>query len=292
MKKDNIDKMIAEVLELEGEEAKKAGALGYMARSLIQATMPHRNPGKVAVWGRRNGDFSLVMQPGYSLDKNNKPQNIGLPYGTKPRLVMAFIISEAVKTREKEIVLGKSLSEFMRSINLIPSGGRWGTIPMLKEQMKRLFSSSISFQYDGSEKVEISGGMKIASRTILFWDTNHPSQNSLWESTVILTQEFFNEIVSRPVPIDLRALSILKDSSLAIDIYCWLIYRMYYLNKRIEIPWAVLELQFGSDYARTIDFKRKFIEHLKKVTLVYKEVNLEIGEKSLILKPSKLCISS
>ncbi len=284
--------MINEVLAIEAEAAKEAGALGFMARSLIQATMPHRNPGAVEVWGRRNGDFSLVMQPGYILDRDNNPQNIGLPYGTKPRLIMAFLVSEAVKTGDKKIILGKSLSEFMQKIGLIPSGGRWGTIPMLKEQMKRLFSASISFQYDGAKMVDINGGMKIASRTVLFWDTKLPKQTSFWESTVLLTQEFFDEIITRPVPVDLRALSALKDSSLAIDIYCWLTYRLYYLESKTEIPWAVLALQFGCNYARARDFKKQFVEQLRKVTLVYKDANLEIGRHGLVLKPSKNSLPS
>ena len=87
--------------------------------------------------GRQNGNFSMLMQPGYVIDKNNNTRSIGLPYGTKPRL-MAFISSEAVRTRSKEIVLGSSLSEFMRRLDLTPTGGRWGTIPMLRDQMRRL----------------------------------------------------------------------------------------------------------------------------------------------------------
>ena len=69
MNKDNINKMVSEMLAIEAMEAKEAGALGYMARALVQATLPHKNPGNVNVWGRRNGDFSMVMQPGYVIDK-------------------------------------------------------------------------------------------------------------------------------------------------------------------------------------------------------------------------------
>ena len=75
MNKKNIDKFITEALAIESEEAKKAGALGYMARALVQATMPHKNPGLVEVWGRRNGNFSMAMQPGYVIDKNNNSKN-------------------------------------------------------------------------------------------------------------------------------------------------------------------------------------------------------------------------
>jgi hypothetical protein len=41
MNKENIDKLVNEVLAIEREEAYQAGAIGYMARALIQATMPH-----------------------------------------------------------------------------------------------------------------------------------------------------------------------------------------------------------------------------------------------------------
>ena len=285
MKKENLDKFLNEAIAIEARDAKEAGALGYMARALVQATMPHKNPGKVEVWGRRNGSFSMVMQPGYTIASNNQPKNIGLPYGTKPRLVMAFITSEAVKNRSRDIVLGRSLSEFMRQLELAPTGGRWGTIPMLKEQMKRLFSATVAFQYDGAE-AEVMGGFRIASRSVLFWDPKSPKQSALWESTVTLTQEFYDEITERPVPLDLKALSALKGSSLALDIYCWLTYRMSYLKKTTELPWALLAQQFGSDYKELKDFKKNFLKQLQKVLVIY-DAKVEDGPKGLILKPSK-----
>jgi hypothetical protein len=70
MNNDNLNKLISEALAIEARDAKEAGALGFMARALVQATMPHKNPGKVEAWGRRNGDFSMVMQPGYTMGFN------------------------------------------------------------------------------------------------------------------------------------------------------------------------------------------------------------------------------
>lgn len=285
MNKQNLDRLISEAIAIEAEEAKEAGALGYMARALVQATMPHKNPKDSKAWGRRNGNFSMLMQPGYTMNKQNKPRSIGLPYGTKPRLVMAFISSEAVKTRSKEVILGKSLSEFMEHLGLTPTGGRWGTIPMLRDQMKRLFSATVSFQYENAS-VEVSGGFKIVSRSILFWDPKLPNQSALWESTVTLSEEFYNEIITRPVPLDMRALSALKGSSMALDIYCWLTYRMSYLKHPQEIPWRLLASQFGSEYLELRDFKKNFLKQLRKVLVIYK-ANVQQGETGLLLKPSK-----
>lgn len=286
----NLDKFVSDALEIESEAAQQAGTLGYMARALVQATMPHKNPGLVNVWGRRNGNFSMVIQPGYTLDKNGKSRNTGLPYGSKPRLVLAYISSEAVKTRSRDIVLGRSLSSFMHQLDLVPTGGRWGTIPMLREQMRRLFSATVAFQYDG-KTAEIDGGFRIASRTLLFWDPKVPNQTTRWESTVTLTQEFYEEITERPVPLDTRALSALKGSSLALDIYCWLTYRMSYLRKPIEIPWTLLAAQFGSDYTELRDFKKNFLKQLRKVDVIY-NTNIQQGQKGLLIKPGKTHILS
>jgi hypothetical protein len=85
----------------------------------------------------------------------------------------------------------------------------------------------------------------------------------------------------------MRALKALKRSPLALDIYCWLTYRMSYLRKATEIPWAALQTQFGADYSRTIDFKVNFLKHFQAVLVVYPEAKVEEGERGLLLRPSK-----
>jgi len=39
-----VQEIIAHALAIEADEAQKAGALGYMARAMVQATMPHQRP--------------------------------------------------------------------------------------------------------------------------------------------------------------------------------------------------------------------------------------------------------
>jgi hypothetical protein len=62
---------------------------------------------------------------------------------------------------------------------------------------------------------------------------------------------------------------------------------MSYLRKKVEIPWSALEMQFGADYGRTIDFKVNFLKQLQAVLVVYPEAHVDEGEKGLLLKPSK-----
>lgn len=282
MESTTIDKIIYEILAMEAQEAKEAGALGFMARTLVQATMPHSKPDSL-VFERKNGVVSLTIM--------GHP-HAGLPYGSLPRLLMAWITTEAVKTKEPVLLLGPTLSSFMEQLDMTPTGGRWGSITRLREQMKRLFSSSISCSYDppnAGQWTEI--GFRIATETRLWWDPHQPEQAALWGSTVKLSSEFFQEIVTHPVPIDLRALKAIKQSPMAIDIYCWLTYRMSYLKKPVAIPWEVLKSQFGAEYGNTkqgrYDFKRAFTGQLRKVICTYKEAKLDVNDAGLLLKPSK-----
>jgi hypothetical protein len=50
----------------------------FMARHLVQCTLPHSNPGKVGAWVRRNGNLALVIQPGWGTEVNG---SVGYPYG-------------------------------------------------------------------------------------------------------------------------------------------------------------------------------------------------------------------
>ena len=275
-----IDSLINQALAIEDDDAREAGALGFMARAMVQATLPHR-----AVAGneftRINGNYSLSIMA---------PSAIGLPYGTIPRLLLAWLTTEAVKTKSRELELGNSLSGFMAELDMMPTGGRWGSITRLKDQSRRLFSSSITAVYENGPGFAVIN-QAVADKAQFWWDNKHPEQAGLWKSTVTLSENFFNEVIDRPVPIDMRAIRALKKSPMALDIYTWLTYRASYLKRPTVIPWSSLALQFGSNYAELRNFKTAFMAELKKVVLVYGQVQVEATEHGLIVKPSLTHIS-
>jgi hypothetical protein len=271
----NLDKLITDAFAIEAQDAKEAGALGYMARALTLATMPHRHTTENE-FERRNGAFTLTML---------SPSRVGLPYGSLPRLLVAWLTTEAVRTGEREIVLGARLSEFMAKLDLVPTGGRWGTITRLRDQMQRLFSSSVSCTYEDGNRWSMDS-VRVADRADLWWSPKQPEQAALWRSIVVLGERFFEETVQSPVPVDLRALKALRRSPMALDIYCWLTHRMSYLRKPLVIPWVALQTQFGADYRLTRQFKAKFLKQLKAVQAVYSEAKVDAEESGLRLKPS------
>ncbi len=275
-----VERLITEALAIEAESAQEAGALGFMARAMVQATLPHR---KVAgnEFERRNGAFTLSLMA---------PARVGLPYGTVPRLLLAWMTTEAVKTQSRELELGDSLSGFMRELDLVPTGGRWGSITRLKDQTRRLFASTVSASYDGTDK-QAEMGYRLADKSLLWWDAQAPDQAALWRSTVTLTEQFYREIIEHPIPVDMRAIKALKRSPMALDIYCWLTYRASYAKKPTTIPWAGLAMQFGAEYGRTRDFKAAFMAEMRKVSVVYAGAKVEATDAGLILKPTTPHIS-
>jgi hypothetical protein len=276
----NVNKLVQEALAIEAIEAKDAGVLGYMARVMVQATMPHKKAAS-DVFERRNGAFCLAMVA---------HPKVGLPYGSYPRLLLAWLTTEAVRTRSQELVLGPTLSGFMTELGLLPTGGRWGTIAPLRDRMKRLFTCMVSCTYQ-DESQDAGTGFRIAKSYQLWWDPKRPEQASLWNSTVTLSHDFFEEIVDRPVPLDLRAFHALKRSPMALDIYCWLTYRFSYLKRPAEILWPALQMQFGSSYPDSPqglrNFRKNFLKQLRTVLVAYPDAKVGEGDHGLLLRPSK-----
>lgn len=271
----SVESLINQALLIEADAAQDVGALGFMARAMVQATLPHRRV-EGNEFERKNGAFTLSLLA---------PARVGLPYGTVPRLLLAWLTTEAVKTQSRELELGDSLSSFMRELDLVPTGGRWGSITRLKDQTARLFASTVSATYtDAETRAEM--GYRLADKSLLWWDAKRPEQAALWRSSVTLTEPFYREIIEHPIPVDMRAIKALKRSPMALDIYCWLTYRASYAKKPSTIPWAALAMQFGSDYTRLRDFKASFLTELRKVATVYRGAQFDAAEIGLIVRPS------
>ena len=293
----NLKRILDAAEEIQAEPT--ATEMAFMARALVQATLPHRDPGEVPIWFRTNGHLTLTIKPDWEIDhKTNKPRSVGIPYGTVPRLLLFWITTEAVKTKSRRLELGDSLSAFMRELGLQPTGGRWGSIPRLREQMKRLFRAKISFdlrQETNSEKRQAWIDMQVAPRGELWWSHHQPSQSSLWKSWIELGDSFFEAICSAPVPIDLRALRTLKNSPMALDLYAWINYRTFILesgSKEQFIPWRSLEQQLGADYTDLDNFRKKAKAAIKKVKALSPGIRVEFIDGGLRLYPGRPAIAA
>jgi hypothetical protein len=287
-------RLFEEAQAIEQEDAIRAGMAGFLGRALVQATLPYREPdATLPVWGRSAGDTSLIIKPGHYHDaETNSFKSMGYPYGTIPRLLLAWLSTEAVRTKEQRVVLGESLGEFMNAIGITShTGGKNGSITRLREMMKRLFASDMAIVRGGALGGDFAQSkFTVADETCLWWDAQKPEQAGLWQSSVTLSDKFFKEIVANPVPVDLRALRALRQSPMAIDLYCWLTYRNFSLTKPTTVPWEALKLQFGSGAEAEKKFRETVKRALLQVLEVYPQANVVPSKAGLALAPSQTSV--
>ena len=258
---------------------------GFMARLLVLCSLPRTNPGNRHQYKRTNGPFTLYM---------NAVGGCKLPYGNLPRLILAWVCSEAVRTQSRVLVLGKSLSGFMRALGVYSSSGEKHT--RLRNQMKRLFGCTVSMIYE-DERGEARVSSLVADHTEFWWNERKPNESSLWESKIELGEKFFNEITRHPVPLDMNTLTALKRSPLGLDLYLWLVYRTFTLRAPLRLTWRLLYSQFGAHPSKASDkfivrnFRTKCLRELKKIKLAWPGLNYSTALGVLILLPSTPAIA-
>ena len=258
----------------------------YMARQLVQCTLPHSDPGNEVLWTRTNGNLTLSIQP--HIDR--KTRKALYPYGTVPRLLHFWMVTEATQTKSRRLHLGHSLSGFMRELGLNPhtGGGKRSDAVRLREQMTRLLRATISFEQTYGNGISWLD-MQIGPEAVLWWDPEKTLQDDLFESWVELGEKFYQAVTAAPVPLDMRALKALKKSPLALDLYSWLAYKTWNAARKRTpqtVSWDGLHAQMGADYAELRDFKKKVRALLPKIEQVYPQMKVSHGKDGLIISPA------
>ena len=268
-------------MEIDEKNARATGDLGFIATAMIYASLPHSEVDG-PIFKRRNGSVSLTII--------NDP-DIGLPYGKLPRIITAFLCSEAKRhqqTRGPEIHLGHSQAEFMEKLGLRSTGGERGDISRVRDQSQRLFTSTISLVGDPGSQFHWNK-VSISDEGMLLWNPHNANERARWESKLTLGPKFYRECIEHSVPIDLRVLQKLR-SPLAIDIYVWLTYRYNSIAVPTPVTWKQLQWQFGSNYTNTPqgerDFKANFKKQLRNVLAVYQDARVDVRQDLLLLLPS------
>ena len=255
--------------------------LGFMARLMALCSLPRTNPGNRHQYKRVNGPYKLGMTAGL----DNK-----LPYGNFPRLLLAWVSTEAVRTQSRVLVLGDSLSDFMRALGVYSAGGGNAGIK-LRNQMRRLFNAHVQLVYE-DEHGEASVSSSVTDSTELWWNVRKPGERSLWESKIELSEKFFQEIIRHPVPLDMNILKSLKRSTLGLDLYLWTAYRTFALRAPLRLSWRQVYRQFGAHPDKSSDnntvqaFRYKVLRELKKIKLAWPGLNYTTAKGVLILHPS------
>lgn len=250
----------------------------FLHAVLCQVGLPRRRPDG-DTFERTSGNASLLIEAGKLWNGREwKPQP--LPYGTRPRLALVHVSSEAVRSRSPEVEVGHSVREFLLRLGISTGGEEYANF---NRQMRALAACRMTLGV-GMETLEAKPIKRFAA-----WINRSDHQRALWPGVIELTAEFYGSLVEYAVPLDARALGALKHSALALDLYTWLAHRLH----RVRLPtgtklsWANLRAQFGQEYASPKDFKREMAKALRAVIAVYPDARVEQVVGGLVLLPSR-----
>jgi len=252
-----------------------------------QVSLPYRDPGDdVRVWERRNGAVHLKVSAGEEMDARFSCfQPLGLPFGPKPRLILAHLNGEAIRTRSPEVDVEGSLTAFVKRLKLDPGGRSMRTI---QDQLARLSGTTLRFGFVQGNRATTVNTQIVAKFSLWTAADDDAPPRPQWPSFVRLSLEYFESLLAHAVPLDERAVAALSHSAMALDMYAWLAQRLHRIPKphRQFIPWPAVKDQFGVDYDRIRKFREVFMEALRQVHAVYPAMKIDITGQGLFLYTS------
>lgn len=255
---------------------------GFLFSGWCQTALPHKKLLNDEVWTHKTDYVRLMIEPGSIHSEDGQTSRVGVPYGSRARLILLFLQSEAIRTDSREITLGRSLRVWLGKLN-VPIGGT--SMREVREQALRIARCRMTFQ--------ISSGNKTGFVNQNIVDTSMFSgemDGSLLD-TVRLSESFFGQLKRHPVPLQEAAIRAISSNSQALDLYCWLAYRLHSLEHDCPITWSSLHKQFGSSYKALKHFRPRFLESLQVAMAVYPEARVSLSEVGLVLHPSKAPIA-
>jgi hypothetical protein len=270
-------------------ELPDANDLSFLHSGLCQTCLPHSRPAEDhAVWSRRAGRFSLLIQPGV-VDAAAGPRYVGVPYGPKARLILIHLQTEGLKSRT--VNLGASFSAFMRSLGLAVTGGKRGTIGAVREQSLRIAQCTFTMQW--TEGDATGNGHTVISNTRIvdqfeFWRSDRKG----WNETVELSERFHTHLREHAVPLDKRGIAHLSANSLGLDLYALFAYRLPRLDRPVHLRWTMLQQQIGSSERTTNTLAQRVREVMPDVFTAYPHAQVDLTSHGLLLKPSRPAVPS
>jgi hypothetical protein len=231
---------------------------------------------------RTAGKASLLIEAGQRWT-GTRFEAQPLPYGTRPRLALVHICSEAVRTKRREIDIGRSTREFLERLHIRPGGT---DMRLFRRQMMALAACRMTFGFGGPDRPG-TGDLK-PIKQFDAWLVDEAGQQVAWPGELVLDADFLATLLEHAVPLDPAAIVSLMNSALALDLYFWLAHRLCRVrtDQGTHLSWENLRLQFGHEYKDAKDFRKRFLGALRKVLATYRAARVDQVRGGLRLLPS------
>jgi Plasmid encoded RepA protein len=258
-------------------------ALGITYSGWCLTALPHKRiPGNES-WSRTGYNCTLIVEPGHLQVGSGKPRLFGVPYGARARLILLYLQTEAVRSRSREVSLGRSMRDWMTRMGLSIGGE---TAKGLRDQAHRIAAANIKFFWKHDEAASGMARGNIVESGLFFGSPQAAGQPSLFEDRVLLGEAFYEDLLKRGVPLLDQAIKQLRDRSMALDVYIWLAYKLHVLEGRTPIRWPALYSQFGAGFSALKNFKPSFVDAVAAAVAAYPDAQVRIEDDGIVLLPS------
>jgi hypothetical protein len=259
--------------------------LVYQHSVACQCAMPASRQKGALSWTRQQGRAILQMEAGKVLNpRTGEFEQLELPYGPKPRLILMHLNGEAIRRQSPVIPVEDSMTAFFRRLMGRTQDGR--QVRMLKHQLSALAAATIRLGIaDGERAMQVN--TQIVSAFDL-WMERDERQRVLWPTALRLSLDYYDSLTRYAVPLDERAIAALSKSATALDVYCWLAQRLHRIpdGKPQFVPWPRLHEQFGQGYDELRFFRRFFLAQLRQVQAAYPDARTSIDGRGMTLEHS------
>jgi len=202
--------------------------LCFTSRPFVLCGLPVRRlPPDQLLYERRNGQLILQItgHPEY-----------GLSFG-QDRIVPIFVATMAVRQKSQTIRF-RTAAEMLDTFGMHKGGKEYRR---LVAAFERIFGATMFF---GTDKLTNTAKVVHRSRFSFFREAqiwyNRRADDSIssdqFANVIVLSDEFYQEAVSHPIPTDLEAVKILAPAPAALDLYVWLSYRCFTAKREESVP--------------------------------------------------------
>mgnify|MGYP002076438398 FL=1 len=259
--------------------------LRHIHSVLAMCSLPYdEQPMHVREYEQRHGRMSLVVEAGKLQAPDGTWSEQPLPYGSRARLLLLHLCSEAIRQKSPTIQIEESLTAFIKAIGFPVTGGPRGTLAAFKQQINALAACRMRIGVWNGHRSSTINTQPFARLDV--WIPEHPDQRSLWPSTLTFSRDFYDTLSEHALPVNIHAVKAFSNSPRKLDLMFWLCYRLKNLKKPLRISWRTAQEQFGQGYTRLRDFRTDLAREVAEIKEVFDRLPLSVEKDGLVLKPT------
>jgi|GEM_PF-367987 len=254
----------------------------YLHSALCAMSLPARRPkDEMAAIIREDGRYTLAITPKPVLRREGgemKMMSLGVPFGSYPRVILIYIMSEAVRTGSRDVFLGSSFAEWLRRLGYgTASHGSRGTASLLRGQLDRLLACEWMIRWDNSDNDDAAFAIKEVKLSNEY--SGLRAKDGTFIKEIRLAEGFFGHLREHAVPLNEAAIRELRNNPTALDLYTYFAYRLQRISgdRPSMLSWAQLGTHLGNASESPRKFRQTVRQSWDLVSGVYPNARVDLS---------------